>query len=227
MPSLKVCASGQRSPNTRRCLSPCKPGEKRNHTTMRCRAVRKSPAKRSPAKRSPAARSPAARKPSVPKRTLETGFSPDRPTESMELGLWKKAAEASEDAAEDYERKLREEKAANEARWAAEQEQEKDEDRQLYGEYEDERYDGGFLQPWHFRKEALSTLGLDENATVDDVKKKYRRLIKITHPDKSDYPEDYAESFRRINEAKKELIGGMYWSLKGGAWSRTMSRRRK
>ena len=36
------------------------------------------------------------------------------------------------------------------------------------------------------RAEAFRTLGLSTMATCDDIKKAYRKLVKITHPDKDD-----------------------------------------
>ena len=38
------------------------------------------------------------------------------------------------------------------------------------------------------RTEALGILGLSSTATPDDIKKAYRNLVKITHPDKDDLP---------------------------------------
>lgn len=38
------------------------------------------------------------------------------------------------------------------------------------------------------RTEALGILGVSSTATLDDIKKAYRNLVKITHPDKDDLP---------------------------------------
>ena len=48
-------------------------------------------------------------------------------------------------------------------------------------------------------KEFLSILGLDANATKDDIKNAYRRLALLYHPDKSG--EDSHEKFAKIKEA--------------------------
>lgn len=141
-------------------------------------------------------------------------------TARAEMMLWKEAAEMSEDAADEFERTLKAEQAANAAKWAEERARDMDEDRAVFGEDEDDgyRYDDGFRMPRSTAREAwLQTLGLPPYASVDDVKKAYRRLAKETHPDKS--PEDAAR-FRDINDAKVALIGGMFWSLEGGAWRR-------
>lgn len=56
---------------------------------------------------------------------------------------------------------------------------------------------GGFLED-----EALQLFGLDDNATQDDVKKKYRQLAKQYHPDTG----GDAEQFKRINTAYNLLM---------------------
>ena len=50
------------------------------------------------------------------------------------------------------------------------------------------------------RAEALRILGLEPNATLADVKKAYRQLVKTVHPDKSPAP-DAGRHFMRVQEA--------------------------
>lgn len=60
------------------------------------------------------------------------------------------------------------------------------------------------------RNQALAILGLEEDATVDDIKKSYRRLVKIHHPDKyhklgTRAVEMATNTFKQINEAYEHL----------------------
>lgn len=57
-------------------------------------------------------------------------------------------------------------------------------------------------------KEALYILNLNENFTESELKKSYRKLISIYHPDKNIDNIEYAEEkTKEINEAKRILIG--------------------
>lgn len=53
------------------------------------------------------------------------------------------------------------------------------------------------------RKEALEILGLDENASKDDINGAYKRLMAQCHPDKGG--SDWMAA--QLNEAKKTLLG--------------------
>ena len=54
-------------------------------------------------------------------------------------------------------------------------------------------------------KDYYKTLGLDKNATQDDIKKAYRTLVKKYHPDLHPGDEAAAEKFKEINEAHEVL----------------------
>ena len=54
-------------------------------------------------------------------------------------------------------------------------------------------------------KDYYKTLGLDKNATQDDIKKAYRNLVKKYHPDLHPGDEAAAEKFKEINEAHEVL----------------------
>lgn len=56
-------------------------------------------------------------------------------------------------------------------------------------------------------KEAFDELGVDETATLDEVKAAYRRRGKETHPDVHRDDPDAAEKFRRVNDAYETLKG--------------------
>jgi DnaJ family protein C protein 7 len=55
------------------------------------------------------------------------------------------------------------------------------------------------------RKDYYKILGIDKSATGDDVKKAYRRLAIIHHPDKNPDDEHAAERFKDIGEAYETL----------------------
>lgn len=54
-------------------------------------------------------------------------------------------------------------------------------------------------------KDYYKTLGLDKNATQDDIKKAYRTLVKKYHPDLHPGDKEAAEKFKEINEAHEVL----------------------
>ena len=54
------------------------------------------------------------------------------------------------------------------------------------------------------KKDYYEILGIDRNATKEEIKKAYRRLSKKYHPDVSDDP-DAAEKFKEITEAYEVL----------------------
>lgn len=61
------------------------------------------------------------------------------------------------------------------------------------------------------RRQALETLGLDENASKDDIRKRHRELVKLHHPDAHTHlgpvaAEEAAARFREIQQAY-ELLG--------------------
>ncbi|WP_410766920.1 J domain-containing protein [Haloferax sp. DFSO60] len=52
------------------------------------------------------------------------------------------------------------------------------------------------------RKKALRTLGLDADATQEEIKDAYRRLVKETHPDSKSGDQ---EAFKRVSKAYERL----------------------
>ena len=52
----------------------------------------------------------------------------------------------------------------------------------------------------------LKTLGLSMPITVDDIKKRYKKLVKIFHPDVNDNDKEAEKKFKEINEAYKILL---------------------
>lgn len=56
------------------------------------------------------------------------------------------------------------------------------------------------------RSNALLTLDLPENATDEEITKKYRKLALRFHPDKNHNSVDNSNSFLRISEAKEVLL---------------------
>ena len=53
---------------------------------------------------------------------------------------------------------------------------------------------------------SLKKLGLSMPITVDQIKKKYKKLVKIFHPDVNDNNIEAEKSFKEINEAYKILL---------------------
>lgn len=54
-------------------------------------------------------------------------------------------------------------------------------------------------------KDYYETLGVDKNASQDDIKKAYRTLVKRYHPDLHPNDKEAAEKFKEINEAHEVL----------------------
>lgn len=78
------------------------------------------------------------------------------------------------------------------------------------------------------RSEALHILGLDDDATADDIKIAYRETVQILHPDKfagNDKLQNRAtEQFKRLQEAYELLSSGAgRGGSSGGRASRTSS----
>jgi len=63
--------------------------------------------------------------------------------------------------------------------------------------------DDGYRDP----KDPFEALGVSKDATDEEIKKAYRDMSKIVHPDKHfDNKEEYSRRFRIISEAKDKLI---------------------
>ena len=60
------------------------------------------------------------------------------------------------------------------------------------------------------RKDYYKILGLEKDATDNDVKKAYRKLAIIHHPDKNPDDEHAAERFKDIGEAYETLSDSEY-----------------
>ncbi len=58
----------------------------------------------------------------------------------------------------------------------------------------------------HTRKDNLDVLGLNNNATDDDIKIAYRMLAKKCHPDLNSKNPEASKNFIRVNEAYDELL---------------------
>ena len=53
---------------------------------------------------------------------------------------------------------------------------------------------------------SLKILGLSMPISVDEIKKKYKKLVKIFHPDVNDNNKNAEKKFKEINEAYKLLL---------------------
>lgn len=60
------------------------------------------------------------------------------------------------------------------------------------------------------RKDYYKILGVEKDATDNDIKKAYRRLAIIHHPDKNPEDEEAAEKFKEIGEAYETLSDSQY-----------------
>ena len=54
--------------------------------------------------------------------------------------------------------------------------------------------------------ESFKTLNLSLPISVDKIKKKYKKLVKIFHPDVNDNNKEAEKKFKEINEAYKILL---------------------
>lgn len=56
------------------------------------------------------------------------------------------------------------------------------------------------------KKESYTILGLEENASLDEIKLAYRKLAKQYHPDRTGGDEFFTNMFRKINQAYENLL---------------------
>ena len=55
------------------------------------------------------------------------------------------------------------------------------------------------------RKNYYQVLGLDENASLEDIKKAYKKYAVKFHPDKNNGDEFFTERFQEVQEAYEYL----------------------
>ncbi len=60
------------------------------------------------------------------------------------------------------------------------------------------------------RKDYYKILGVEKDATDNDIKKAYRKLAIVHHPDKNPDDEEAAEKFKEIGEAYETLSDSQY-----------------
>lgn len=60
------------------------------------------------------------------------------------------------------------------------------------------------------RKDYYKILGVDRDASADEIKKAYRKLAIVHHPDKNPDDESAAERFKDIGEAYETLSDAQY-----------------
>ena len=73
-------------------------------------------------------------------------------------------------------------------------------------------------------KDYYKILGVDKNASTDDIKKAYRRLAKQYHPDKNQGDKAAEEKFKEVNEANEILSNPekrKKYDQLGSNWNRT------
>ena len=56
------------------------------------------------------------------------------------------------------------------------------------------------------QNQALKRLELSLPVNLDEIKKKYKKLVKIFHPDVNDNNKEAEEKFKQINESYKLLL---------------------
>ena len=73
-------------------------------------------------------------------------------------------------------------------------------------------------------KNHYQTLGLKRNATNEEIKKAYRKLVQKFHPDKNDGDSFFEDRIKEIKEAVEDLKGATDESLtwRVSRWQRNM-----
>ena len=56
------------------------------------------------------------------------------------------------------------------------------------------------------KRDYYSTLGVPRNASSDAIKKAYKKLVKLFHPDVNKNNKEAEKKFKEINEAYKILL---------------------
>lgn len=68
---------------------------------------------------------------------------------------------------------------------------------------ETQKREGGVLGESQFFADPYAVLGLPKNASMEQVKKRYKQLSMIYHPDREG---GYNEAMKRVNEAYEKII---------------------